>query len=178
MVWDENTLAAQCWEGQAGLLLTGFLRSHGRMKTGASALFLLGSRVRTEGLLTKGDPSHPVDFSSSLFRGFLVDELHDTRFIQLGWSVTGPRSAGFDLYLVQPRHPFFTGRCLLSSHHAWVGLESNYRTWTATLSTALTRCVLCVSRFFLPEITSRPILALFAHRVRKTCLLEARRSIH
>ena len=150
MVWDENTLAAQCWEGQAGLLLAGFLRSHGRMKTG---------------------PSHPVDFSSSLFRGFLVDELHDIRFIQLGWSVTGPRSAGFDLYLVQPRHPFFTGRFSFSSHHAWVGLESNYRTWTATLSTALTRCVLCVSRFFLPEITSRPILALFAHRVRKTCLL-------
>ena len=168
IVWDENTLAAQCWErpapipsGSGSFLFGWFLLSHGRMTTGASALFVLGSRVRTEGLLTKGDPSHPVDFSSSLFRGFLINELHDTRFIQLGWSATCTRSAGFGLYLVPPPHPFFTGRFLFSSHH---GLESNYRTWTATLSTVLTRCVLCVSRLFLPEITSRPTLALFVHR--------------
>ena len=77
---------------QAGFLLAGFLLSHGQMTTGKSAMILLGSRVRTEGVLIKGDPSHPVDFSSSLFRGFLVDELHDTRFIQLGWRVTGPLS--------------------------------------------------------------------------------------
>ena len=139
------------------------------MTTGASALFLLGRHVRTEGLLTKGDPHHPVDLSSSLFRGFLVDELHDPRFIQLGWRVTGARSAGFGLDLVQPRDPFFTGRYFYS-YHAWVALESNYRTWLATLSTVPTRFVLCVTRLFLPEITSRPILALFAHRVRKTCL--------
>ena len=99
---------------------------HGLMTTGASALFLLGSGVRTEGLLTKGDPSHPVDFSSSLSRGFFVDERHDIRFIQLGWSVTGPRSAGFGLDLVQQPHPFFTGRFLFSSQNALVGLESNY----------------------------------------------------
>ena len=140
------------------------------MTTGASALFLLGRHVRTEGLLTKGDPHHPVDLSSSLFRGFLVDELHDPRFIQLGWRVTGARSAGFGLDLVQPRDPFFTGRYFYS-YHAWVALESNYRTWLATLSTVPTRCVLSVAKFFLPEITTRPILALCAHGVRKTCLL-------
>ena len=157
-------------QGQAGFSFSGFLLSHGRMTTGASALFLLGRRVRTEGLLTKGDPRHPVDFRSSLFRGFLVDELHDPRFIQLVWRVTGPRSVGFGLDLVQPRDSFFTGRYFYS-YHARVPLESNYRTWLATLSTVPTRCVLCVSRLFLPEITSRPILALFAHRVRKKCLL-------
>ena len=118
----------QFHQGQAGFLFAGFLLSHGQMTTGKSAMILLGSRVRTEGVLTKGDPSHPVVFSSSLFRGFLVDELHDTRFIQLGWRVTGPLSVGFGLDLVQPPHPFFTGRFLLYSHHVWVALESNYRT--------------------------------------------------
>ena len=158
----------QFHQGQAGLWFPGFLLSHGRMTTGASALFLLGRRVRTEGLWTQGDPSHPFDFGPSLFRGFLVDELHDPCVIQRGWRVTGPRSAGLDL--VQPRDPFFTGRYFYS-YHAWVGLESNYRTWPATLSTARAPCVLCVSRLFPLEITSRPTLALFAHRVRKTCLL-------
>ena len=145
------------------------------MTTDPLEFFHLGSRVRTEGLLTKGETRHLVDSSSSLFRGFLVDELHDTRFIQLGWRVTGPRSAGFGVDLVQPRYPFFTWRFFTGryfySYHAWVALESNYRTWTATLSTVATRCVLCVSRLFLPEIKSRPILALFVHRVHRTCLL-------
>ena len=161
----------QFHQGQAGFLLGGFLLSHERMMTTALALFLLGRCVRTEGLLTKGDPSHPVDSSSSLFCGFLVDELQETRFIQLGWRVSGPRSAGFGLDLVQPPYPFFMGRFLFSSHHVWVALESNYRTWAATLSTALTRCVLCVSSLFLLELTSRPTVALFVHQVRKTCLL-------
>ena len=40
----------QFHQGQAGLLLAGFLLSQGRMTTGASALFLLGHRVKTEGL--------------------------------------------------------------------------------------------------------------------------------
>ena len=133
----------------------GFHLAQGRMTTGASALFFLGRRVRTEGLLTKDDPRHPVDVCSSLVGGFLVDELHDTRLVGRGWRVTGPRSAGFNSY----------------SYHAWVALESNYRTWLATLSTVPTRGVLCVSRLFRPEITSRPTLALFVHRVRKTCLL-------
>ena len=97
----------QFHQGQAGLWFPGFLLSHGRMTTGASALFLLGRRVRTEGLWTQGDPSHPVDFGPSLFRGFLVDELHDPCVIQRGWRVTGPRSAGLDL--VQPRDPFLRG---------------------------------------------------------------------
>ena len=163
-------LLGKFYQGQAGFLFGGFLLGHGRMTTGASALFLLGRRVRTEGLLTKGDPRHPVDFRSSLFGGFLVDELHDTRIVCRGWRVTGPRSAGFGLDLVQPRDPFFKGRYSYS-YHAWVALESNYRTWLATLSTVPTRCVLSVSKLFLPEITSRPTLALFVHRVRKTCLL-------
>ena len=71
----------QFHQGKAGFLFGGFLLAHGRMTTGASALFLLGRRVRTEGLLTKG---HPVDFRSSLFGGFLVDELHDTRIVCRG----------------------------------------------------------------------------------------------
>ena len=146
-------------QGQAGFFFGRFLLAHGRMTTGASALFLLGRRVRTEGLLTKGDPRHPVDFRSSLFGGFLVDELHDTRIVCRGWRVTGPRSAGFGLDLVQPRDPFFTGRFVYSySYHAWVALESNYRTWLATLSTVPTRCVHSVSRLFPREITSRPTL--------------------
>ena len=58
-------------QGRAGFLLAGCLLSHGWMTTGASALFLFGSRVRAEGLLTKGDPSHPVDFGSSLFSGLM-----------------------------------------------------------------------------------------------------------
>ena len=162
----------QFHQGQAGFWLGGFLLAHGRMTTGASALFLLGRRVRTEGLLTRGEPRHPVDFGSSLVGGFLMDELHDTRLVCRGWRVTGPRSAGFGLDLVQPRDPFFTGRFVYSySYHAWVALESNYRTWLVTLSTGPTRGVLCVSRLFRPEITSRPTLALFVHRVRKTCLL-------
>ena len=162
----------QFHQGQTGFLFGGFLLAHGRMTTGASALFLLGRRVRTEGLLTKGDPRHPVDFRSSLVGGFLVDKLHDTRLVSRGWRVTGPRSAGFGLDLVQPRDPFFTGRFLNSySYPAWVALESSYRTWLATLSTVPTRCVLSVSILFRPKITSRPTLAVFVHRVRKTCLL-------
>ena len=58
-------------QGRAGFLLAECLLSHGWMTTGASALFLFGSRVRAEGLLTKGDPSHPVDFGSSLFSGLM-----------------------------------------------------------------------------------------------------------
>ena len=53
----------QFHQGRAGFLLAGCLLSHGWMTTGASALFLFGSRVRAEGLLTKGDPSHPVDWT-------------------------------------------------------------------------------------------------------------------
>ena len=162
----------QFHQGQAGFWFGGFLLAHGRMTTGASALFLLGRRVRTEGLLTKGDPRHLVDFRSSLVGGFLVDELHDTRIVCRGWRVTGPRSAGFGLDLVQPRDPFFYWASFNSySYHAWVALESNYRTWLATLSTGPTRCVLSVSRLFRPEIKSRPTLALFVHRDRETCLL-------
>ena len=96
--------------GQAGLWFGGFLLSHGRMTTGASALFLLGRRVRTEGLLTKGDPRHPVDFRSSLVGGFLVDELHNVGVTGGRGCVTGPRSAGIRLHLIQKPHPFFTGR--------------------------------------------------------------------
>ena len=91
---------SQFHQGQAGFLFGGFLLAHGRMTTGASALLFLGRRVRTEGLLTKGDPHHPVDFRSSLVGGFLVDELHDTHIVCRGWRVTGPRSAGFGLDLV------------------------------------------------------------------------------
>ena len=160
----------QFHQGPAGLLFGGFLFSHGRMTTGTSALFLLGTRVRTEGLLTKGDPSHPVDLSSSLFRGFLVDELQDTRFIQLGWRVTGPQSAGFGLDLVQPPHPFlraffvFFAPCL-----ACAGIQISYLDSHPFHRTNTLRPL----RFktFLPEITSRSILAPFVHRVRKTCLL-------
>ena len=54
------------------VFLARFLLSHGWMTTGASALFLFGSSVRTKGLLTKCDPSHPVDLGSSLFGYFLV----------------------------------------------------------------------------------------------------------
>ena len=88
---------SQFHQGQAGFLFGGFLLAHGRM---TSALLFLGRRVRTEGLLTKGDPHHPVDFRSSLVGGFLVDELHDTHIVCRGWRVTGPRSAGFGLDLV------------------------------------------------------------------------------
>ena len=130
-------LLGKFYQGQAGFLFGGFLLGHGRMTTGASALFLLGRRVRTEGLLTKGDPRHPVDFRSSLFRSFLVDELHHPRVIQREWRAIGQASAGFGLDLVQPRDPFFTGRYSYS-YHAWVALESNYRTWLATLSTVPT----------------------------------------
>ena len=129
----------QFHKGQAGFLFGGFVLAHGRMTTGASALLLLGRRLRTEGLLTKGDPRHPVDFRSSLVGGFLEDELHDTRIVCRGWRVIGPRSASFGLDLVQPRDPFFTGRFFYYSHHAWVALESNFRTWLATLSTVSTR---------------------------------------
>ena len=121
-----------------GFLFGGFLLAHGRMTTGTSALFLLDRCVRTEGLLTKGDPRHTVDYHSSLFGDFLVDELHDTRIVCRGRHVTGPRSAGFGLDLVQPHDPFFTGRYSYS-YHAWVVLKSNYRTWLATLSTVPTR---------------------------------------
>ena len=61
--------SSQFHQGQALFLFGRFLLSHGRMTTGA--LFLLGRRVRTKGLVTKGDPHHPVDFRPSLFRGFL-----------------------------------------------------------------------------------------------------------
>ena len=61
-----------------------FLLAHGRMTTSAPALFLLGSRVRTKRLFTKGEPSHSVDFGSSLFRRFLVNELHDLDLIHVG----------------------------------------------------------------------------------------------
>ena len=83
------------------------------MTTGVSALFLSGRCVRTDGLLTRGDPRHPADFGSSLFRGFLVDELHDPLVIQRGWRVIGPQSAGFGLDLVQPRDPFLRGDILI-----------------------------------------------------------------
>ena len=101
--------SCQFHQGQARFLFGGFLLSHGRITTGTSALFLLGRRVRTEDLLTKGDPRHPFDFRLSLFCGFLVDELHDPRFIQRGWRVTSPRSAGLLLDLVQPRDLFLRG---------------------------------------------------------------------
>ena len=47
----------QFHQGHAGFGFGRFLLAHGRMTTGASALFLLGRRIRTEGLLTKGDPA-------------------------------------------------------------------------------------------------------------------------
>ena len=159
----------QFHQGQARFLVGGFLLSHGLMTTGTSALFLLGRHVRTERLLTKGDPHHPVDLSSSLFRGFFVDELHGPRFIQLWWRVTGARSAGFGLDLVQPRDPFFTGRYFIRT---MPGLRWNP---TIVLDWPPFPLYQHVASFpfqdFLPEITSRPILALFAHRVSKTCLL-------
>ena len=115
----------QFHQGQAGLWFPGFLLSHGRMTTGASALFLLGRRVRTEGLWTQGDPSHLVDFGPSLFRGFLADELHDPCVIQRGWRVTGPRSAGLDV--VQPRDPFFYGALFLFVPClGWAGIQLSY----------------------------------------------------
>ena len=70
------------------------------MTTGASALFLLGRRVRTEGLLTKGDPRHPVDVRSLLVGGFLVDELHNVGVTGGRGCVTGPRLAGMGLDLM------------------------------------------------------------------------------
>ena len=103
----------------------GFLLAQGRMTTGASALFFLGRRVRTEGLLTKDDPRHPVDVCSSLVGGFLVDELHHTRLVGRGWRVTGPRSAGFGLELVQPRDPFFTGSFFFILIRTMPGLRWN-----------------------------------------------------
>ena len=103
----------QFHQGHAGFGFGRFLLAHGRMTTGASALFLLGRCVRTEGLLTRGDPRHPTDFGSSLFRGFLVDELHDPLVIQRGWRVIGLQSAGFGLDLVQPRDPFLRGDILI-----------------------------------------------------------------
>ena len=160
----------QFHQGHAGLLFGGFLLAYGRMTTGASALFLLGRRVRTEGLLTKGDPRHPVDVGSSLVGGFLLDEFQNVRVAGGGWGVTGPGSAGICQYLIQKPHPLFSfSRRYFHAYH--VVRESNYRTWQATLSTGPTRGVLYVSRLFRPEITSRPTPALFGHRVRKTCLL-------
>ena len=161
----------QFHQGQARFLFGGFLLAHGRMTTGAVALFLLGRRVRMGGLLTKGDPHRPVDFGSSSFRGFLVNELCDPRIIQRGWRVTGPRTAGFGMDLVKPPHPFDTGRFFF--FRTMPGLCWNP---TIVLSWPPFRpyqhvASFCVSRLFLPEITSRPTLALFAHRVRKTCLL-------
>ena len=70
---------SQFQQGQAGLGFGGFLLAHEQMTSRASALFLLGRRVRTEGLLTKGDPRHPVDVGSSLVGGFLLDELRNVR---------------------------------------------------------------------------------------------------
>ena len=80
----------QFHQGQASFWLAGFflLLLHGWMTTSAPTMFLLGCRVRTESLLTKGDPSHSVDFGSSLFRGFSVNELHDLDLIHVGWRVT------------------------------------------------------------------------------------------
>ena len=111
----------QFHQGQTGLLFAGVFLLHGRMTTRASALFLFGSRVRTDGLLTKGDPNHPVDVRSSLFSGFLVNELHDLCLIRVGWTITCLRSAGLRLDLVQKPYPFFTGRFLFYSHYIWVG---------------------------------------------------------
>ena len=160
----------QFHEGHAGLLFGGFLLAHGWMTTGASALFLFGRRVSTEGLLTKSDPRHPVDFGSSLAGGFLVDEFQNVCVAGGRGCVTGPRSAGIRLHLIQKPHPLFSfSRRYFDAYH--VARESNYRTWQATLSTGPTPGVLGVSTLFRPEITSRPTLALFEHRVRKTCLL-------
>ena len=160
----------QFHQGHAGLLFGGFLPAHGWMTTGASALFLLGRRVRKEGLLTKGDPRHPVDVGSSLVGGFLLDEFQNVRVTGGGWGVTGPRSAGIRQDLIQKPHPLFSfSRRYFDADH--IARESNYRTWQATLSTGPRPDVLSVSRLFRPEITSRPTLALFGHRVRKTCLL-------
>ena len=64
----------QFHQGHAGLGFGGFLLAQGWMTAGASALFLLGRRVRTEGLLTKGDPHNPVDVRASLVGSFLADE--------------------------------------------------------------------------------------------------------
>ena len=160
----------QFHQGHAGFGFGRFPLAHGWMTTGASALFLLGRLVRTEGLLTKGDPRHHVDVGSSLVGGFLEDEFQNVRVMGGWWGVTGPGSAGIRLDLIQKPHPIFSFlRRYFDAYQ--VARESNYRTWQATLSTGPTRDVLYVSRLFRPEITSRPTLALFAHRVRKTCLL-------
>ena len=76
-------------------------------------IVFFGPPYKNGGLLTKDDPRHPVDVCSSVVGGFLVDELHDTRLVGRGWRVTGPRSAGFGLDLVQPRDLFFYGALFL-----------------------------------------------------------------
>ena len=105
-----------------------------------------------------------------LFGRFLLDEFHNVRVTGGWWCLTCPQSAGIRLDLIQKPHPLFSfSRRYFDAYH--VARESNYRTWQATLSTGPTRGVLYVSRLFRLEITSRPTLALFGHRVRKTCLL-------
>jgi len=121
----------QFHQGQTGLSLGGFLLLHRGVTTSTSRLFLfpggaqgspfpsilfcLMKGIGVCPLLLGGTGQHfpPLQFSVFLLLGgFLSDELHDTCIIHLGWRVTGPRSTGFGLDLVQPRYPFFTGRYL------------------------------------------------------------------
>ena len=101
-----------------------------------------------------------------LFGRFLVDEVHYVRVTGGWWGVTGPRSAGIRLDLIQKPRPLFSfSRRYFDAYHVWVARESNYRTWQATLSTGPRRDVLYVSRRFRPEITSRPTRALYRRAV-------------
>ena len=181
----------QFQQGQAGFLFSGgclLLLSHGRMTRGASTLFLLpGQSSPLTGILfcpMIGIGVRPLFFGGT--RQFfpplqfsvlsLVGSFPMNVFQNLG--VCGGRgrvplsgSTGFGLYFVQPGDFFLTGRFLFDAHHVWVERGSNCRTWRATLSTAPTPGLFSVSRLFPLEIRNRSTLGLFAHPVRKTCLL-------
>ena len=112
----------------------------------------------------------PPRLGLPLFGGFLLNEFQYVGVTGGRGGVTGARSAGVRLHFIEKPDPLFSfSRGDFDADHA--ARESNYRTWPATLSTGPTPGVLGVSTLFRPEITSRPTLALFEHRVRKTCLL-------
>ena len=136
-VWDENTLAGQCWETPA------------TVPTGSSRLFVWGvyscawadDAWRVDVVVSSSGPKHPVyghtlppydrHWRTPIFFGGTRQFFPSLQFSVLSlvggfrrrWgTVILPWSTGFGLYfhlyLVQPPDLFFTGHFLFDAHHA------------------------------------------------------------
>ena len=116
----------QFQQGQAGLGFGRFLLAHGGMTTRAASFgfFLLGWRPQGPMLLgilfgaMIGIGTSPLLFGGTgqlfpprlflpLFRRFLLDELHHVGITSGRRGVTGPRTTGIRLHLIQKPDPVF-----------------------------------------------------------------------